>query len=202
MRRSVGAISAVALLATLTGCSVSLDDHPRAIPVEARRPLELPGGNVGDTTNTSRIFLLASTGEGNQPMLRSVPRNVPNNPDDVLAALFAGPAQSEQEQGLTSALPSGLELDSATTSYAGTLSIDVTGQMRDLTEQDEILAIAQIVMTASEFNGVDRVRVRVESVIQPWPDSSGNPVTGALSIYDYADLLGSAQPDYPAVPSN
>jgi spore germination protein GerM len=202
MRRSATLLAAGLIAVVVAGCSVSVDDNPRAIPQEARGNLEAAPANIGNTAETSRIFLLDARQDGDPAVLRSVARAVPSTPQEALEALFAGPTPDELDQGLSTALPSGLRLASAPRSAGETLSIDITSQINDLSGEDRILAIAQIVTTASEFSGVERVRIRVDGVNQAWPDSRGNPVTTTLSIYDYANLLGSAQPSYPAVPSN
>jgi spore germination protein GerM len=197
-----GAIAlAVLCAAWATACSVSVDDNPRDIPQEARRPLEAESASVGAATGSSRIFLIDAADGGEPASLRSVARDAPSTADDALTSLFAGPTQDETELGLSTALPSGLELVSPTRRSGGTLTVDVSSQLLDVATDDAALAVAQIVATASEIDGVDAVRIRVDGVGQSWPDSDGQQVADDLTIYDYADLISSAQPGYPAVPS-
>jgi hypothetical protein len=63
------------------------------------------------------------------------------------------------------------------------------------------LAVAQIVFTATEIDGVRAVRLRVNGQDQRWPKGDGETRDGDLSVYDFPGLVQSAQPPYPAVPS-
>ena len=62
-------------------------------------------------------------------------------------------------------------------------------------------AVAQIVYTVSEIDGVHDVAITVEGAPQRWPTADGSLQSAPLSVYDFPGLVTSAQPEYPAVPS-
>ena len=74
-------------------------------------------------------------------------------------------------------------------------------QILDVSGTDLIDAVAQIVYTVSEIDGVHEVAISVEGAPQRWPTADGSLQSTPLSVYDFPGLVSSAQPDYPAVPS-
>ena len=81
------------------------------------------------------------------------------------------------------------------------VTVDVSSQLLDEPAPQLMLAIAQIVFTESELEGVREVRIRVDGTNRPWPDGQGQLRTSALTVYDYPGLAESTQPDYPPIPS-
>jgi spore germination protein GerM len=81
------------------------------------------------------------------------------------------------------------------------LVVDVTPEITELSGELLVLAVAQIVFTADEIDGVRTVRLRVNGQDQRWPKGDGETRDGPLSVYDFPGLVQSAQPPYPAVPS-
>ena len=78
-------------------------------------------------------------------------------------------------------MPRDLVLRSAR-SGGGVLSVDVSSELLDEPAPKLQLAIAQIVFTASELEGVREVRVTVVGTIRPWPDGEGELRTVALDV--------------------
>ena len=116
--------------------------------------------------------------------------------------MLKGPTPTEQDsEGLRTAIPAGTELRSAQVDGQGTLQVDVSAEL--LTSSGEVLldAVAQIVFTGSELDGVERVRLLVDGEAQDWPTSSGDSTREPLSLYDFPDRIPFSQPDYPAIPS-
>ncbi len=189
-------MAVAALMIATAACSIDADSAPRDVPVEERGVF---GGEAtgGEATGSSRIYLLAQT-EGEQPILRSVQRDVSGGERAVLEALLSGPNEAEQ---LTTALPAELELLSVRP--RGTvLTVDVNDAFTDLTLDGLRLAVAQIVTTATGIDTVERVRLRIDGENQAWPIRDNELVDRALSSYDYPGLVESSQPPYPAIPSS
>jgi spore germination protein GerM len=204
VRRSATTTVVLMVVAAIgvAGCTISADNSPRDISPEAQRPLEPESDTASDAAGSSRVFFVVDPAqEGRRASLSSVARDVPNAPEEALNALLSGPTQAELERGYSDALPSGLDLTAPTRLFGGTLTVDVSEELDELAGEEEIMAVAQIVATVSEVDGVERVRLRTDGTSQPWPDSRGLPVTAPLTVFDYTDLLASAQPPYPAVPS-
>ena len=76
----------------------------------------------------------------------------------------------------------------------------MTAEILDLSGDQFVLAVAQLVVTASELDGVRSVRLRVDGEAQAFPDGAGELQSEPLTVYDFPGLVESAQPSYPAVP--
>lgn len=197
--RRLGAVGVAALL--MAGCGVGNDDSPRDIPVGDQQSL---GGNtdrnVGAASGTARIYLLGATTAGQAITLLPVARDVNETPTAVLEALLAGANAAELGRQFRSAVPVGTELNTASL-RSGVLWVDLSPELLQLSGNDLIDAIAQIVFTASEIDGVQGVWVLVDGQEQQWPDGSGELQPDPLTVFDFPGLVASAQPAYPAIPS-
>jgi hypothetical protein len=82
-----------------------------------------------------------------------------------------------------------------------TLVVDLSPQILELQSTALRLAVAQIVFTAGELEGVRSVRLRVDGQSRAWPAGQGDLQEKALTVYDFPGYAESAQPAYPPVPS-
>jgi hypothetical protein len=126
-RRVLLACSAVAVA---SGCGIEPDAAPRPVPLEQRA---LFGGQAtGDiAAGSSRIYLLAPTGQDEPARLRSVLRDVGDDPEALLTSLFAGPNADEADAQLVSRIPPDLELRSVR-QVGRTLNVDLATGFGDL----------------------------------------------------------------------
>lgn len=185
----------------LTACGITTDTTPRDVPEANQQQLGLNiDASAGATAGSARIYLVAPTASGQSAALQAVARNVRETPAGVLTALFAGVNAAERARQFRSAIPSGLQLVS-TRIVAGTLRLDLTPQILDVSGTDLVDAVAQIVFTVSQLDGVRDVELTVAGQPQRWPTADGSLQSTPLSVYDYPGLVSSAQPGYPAVPS-
>ncbi len=204
MRRP-GSLELVALLllaaGALSACGIGSDDRPRNVALADQRPLRIINErSAGAATGTARIYLLAPEGTGQSQALQSVARDVAENAPEVLGELFAGPNAQETVSQYRTALPAGLQLISATR-RGGVLRVDVSEELGELSGQALVAAVAQIVFTASEIDGVQSVKILIAGVDQQLPAGNGELQSLPLTIYDYPGLVVSSQPAYPAIPS-
>lgn len=191
----------VALVGLLTGCGISADDAPRDIPPAEQRPLAVATDrNAGAARGTARIYLLGPTGNGQAVALQPVARDAVETPTAVLGALLDGANAAEAARQFRSAVPAGTELRSASL-RSGVLWVDLSPQLLQLSGGDLVDALAQIVFTASEIDGVQGVWVLADGREQQWPDGNGELQSDPLTVYDFPGLVASAQPDYPAIPT-
>ena len=194
--RSRHLIGSVIVSALVTACGLSPDAAPRDLPADERAIVPAQPATGGQATGPDRIYLGAP---GEERVLRSVSRDADAD-DDLIEILFAGPNEEEIEQQYTTFLPADLML--LDTRQQGTiLYIDVSQEIRELTGQPLAQALAQIVYTAAELDGVERVQLRVDGVRESWPRPAGDTTSGTLSIYDYPGFVQSSQPAFPALPS-
>ena len=184
-----------AALAVLTSCAIREDAAPREIPIAERGNFgELATGDAAE--DGTRIYLLSPE----QPLLRAVPRSEAATAEDLLTSLLAGANEDENALGLTTAIPTDLEIQQART--VGTrLTIDINDALSELSDLGLRQALAQIVATASEVDQVQQVRLRVGGENQGWPTGDGEVTDRPLTIYDYPEFVESSQPDFPALPS-
>ena len=119
---------------------------------------------------------------------------------DLLTALFAGPNVVELDSQFRTALPAGVQLLS-TTRRGGVLRVDVSKEMGQLSGEVLVAAVAQIVFTASEVDGVESVNILINGADQQWPSGNGELQSAPLTVYDYPGLVQSSQPAYPAIPT-
>jgi spore germination protein GerM len=181
------------------GCSIQPDTAPRVIPPNDRVELNPLLAEGGEAAGTTRLYLVAAS-DGGERELRAVARDVDATPTAALQELLKGPNPPEVDGGLGTELPPGLSLLSAR--QAGSvLQVDVSEEILDLPAPGTILAVAQIVFTASQIDGVEQVRLRVNGNPRAWPDGRGELTTAPLTTYDYPDLVESTQPAYPPIPS-
>ena len=185
----------------LSACGIGADDSPRDIPAQNQLALDGdPDTQAGAATGTARVYLLAPEGSGQAIALASVARDVSETADDVLAALLAGPNSDELARQYRTSLPSELELRS-TSRRGSVLVIDVSDHLLQLSGQALVLAVAQLVFTASELPGVRSVQLLVDGVAQQWPAGNGEARSEPLTVYDYPGMVQSSQPAYPAIPT-
>lgn len=189
----------VVIVAVLCGCSIQPEAAPRDLPADRADVFGDPA--TGDiAAGANRIYLLAPTDPEAPQRLRSVQRDVRTAPFSVLSSLFAGPNASERDIQLDTAIPSDIELNSVRA--VGTiLTVDVTDGFNELTSDGLRLAVAQIVTTATDLDGIESVQLRVDGEPRVWPLGDGELTGRPLTKYDYPGVVESTQPAYPAIPS-
>lgn len=189
----------VAMVALVAACSIQPDTAPRVIPPDDRMVLDPVLAEGGETAGTTRVYLVTER-DGERRHLRAVTRDVAATPSAALEELLKGANPQEIDAGLDSELPPGLDLISARPAGSA-LQVDVTEEILDLPAPAAQLAVAQIVFTASELEGIDEVRLLVNGETRAWPDGTGELTTEPLTVYDYPGLAESTQPAFPPIPS-
>jgi spore germination protein GerM len=185
---------------TTAGCSIQPEAAPNDLPDERADVFGEP--DTGDeAAGTDRIYLLAPTDADSPARLRSVQRNVPTAPASVLASLFSGPNSEERQIQLDTAIPTDADL-LGVRQTGSLLTVDVNDVFDELTPDGLRLAVAQIVATATDIDGVTEVLLRVEGELQVWPLGNGELTDRPLTVFDYPGIVESTQPAFPAVPAS
>jgi hypothetical protein len=188
-------VAAVAALA-VAACGVQPDVAPRDLPEEERTIAIDVGPSGSSAAGANRIYLVAP---GEERLLRSVPRQAETRAE-LIEILFAGPNDDELAAQYSSFIPPTTELISART-QGQVLTINLRGGIAELSGQNLAQAVAQIVYTANELEGVEAVQLRVDDEELAWPKASGETTSDPLRIYDYPNLVVTAQPEFPTLPA-
>lgn len=197
MRQILTSVMCAALF--FAGCAIKVDDAARPVPERERG--QFGAQATGDAAaGSNRIFLLAPAAGDQEARLRSVRRDVPSNAESILRSLIEGPNTAEREAGLASNLPDGLELETARL-RGRILTVSVNDVFRELTSDALRIAVAQLVATANEIDGVESLRLQIGGETQVWPLGDGQNTDRPLTIYDYPGFVESSQPAYPAIPT-
>ena len=174
--------AALAVAAT-SGCAVRaessatrLDDialAPESLPAEARPDDEGP--------STSVFFL-------RDEHLETVERATEPTLAAALEALLRGPRETEATAGLHTAIPAGTSLGSATVA-GGVATIDLSEGLASVVGPEQVLAIAQLVYTATSVEGVHEVVLAIEGQRIDAARGDGSLAAGAVDRADYPGLL-------------
>jgi len=195
MRRS---LTALVLIALATGCTIQPDEAPRPVAAAERGQFGLrPTGD--EAAGSNRIFLLTAATEDQPVRLRSVLRNVQNDPEAILQTLLSGENTEERQAQLSSNLPDELELISAR-ARGPVLTINLSDQFGELSSEALRFAVAQLVATGTAIDNIERIRLQIEGQNQVWPVGNGENTEQLLTIYDYPSFLETSQPPFPATP--
>ncbi len=117
-------IVSVLVAALGSGCSIQPEAAPNDLPAERSNVFGDPA--TGDeAAGTNRVYLLVPADTDQPDRLRSVLRDVPTEPTAVLESLFAGPNTEERDEGLDTAIPADVELQSTPRTVGQVLTIDV-----------------------------------------------------------------------------
>lgn len=192
MSRRTSSVGLWLAVVSLVGCGIQPDAAPRDIPVEDL--VAEQGVSSGTSASgADRIFLVAP---GDDDKLSSVLRNATSR-KNLIEVLLLGPNAEERDAQWVSNIPSGTEVLS-TRSQGNVFTIDLSRDLIGLTGSPLAQAVAQIVYTASELDGVGAVQITVEGESLPFPKGNGDSTAGQLRVYDYPGFVITAQPDYPA----
>lgn len=112
--------------------------------------------------------------------------------DDVLDALLAGPSDVEVASGVRTTLPADASIEIAGVTTDGVATLEIGSLLDGVTGQEQILAFAQLVLTATEAADVDGVIFERAGHHIDAPTVDGTLVSHPLTAGDYASLLVGA----------
>ena len=174
----------VAVCLVVAGCGVPSQSSPHVI-----RDAALPR----DTATTrptiaavvdARVFFVRGT--------RPVPvtrRAAGSGLDDVLDALLAGPTDAEVAGGLRTTLPADASVPVVGVTADGVATLEIGALLDGVTGQEQILAFAQLVLTATDAGQVASVIFERAGHHVEAPTVDGTLVSRPLTSGDYASLL-------------
>ncbi len=175
MKAALWALSALSALAG-AACGIPIDSEPRvleasAIPPEFLEPTTTQLETPSAVSQTFRIYLVNEDG-----MLVARERELsPVALEEPLLALFAGPTDEEAETGLNSALPAETEILNIDSNRDGVLVLNLAeGTLEQIEGELQRSAIAQLVFTVTELEGVDWLWVQIENEPRALPTDEGD----------------------------
>jgi spore germination protein GerM len=181
------AAATVLVVATFTGCGVTPDDGPRAID-----PPRSPFQTIASPSQIARSGAISQTLYlVKDDKLVAVTRHVdaPTSLRDIVAALIAGPTNSEADQGITSALR-GSAIVASVRATGGQATVELAPSVDGAPRTDEILAYGQLVCTLTTLPEVTGVTFTREGKPVGVPRGDGSLSPGPLTTADYAVLIG------------
>jgi spore germination protein GerM len=191
-------------LAALSACGIGTDGSPRDISSERQGALEGDGPSATDDAATSGgglVYLVRESSSGEPTVIRAVHRDVEATAGAILESLLEGPTATEQGARLSTAIPPGTELVGVQFVDPGVLAVDLSEEILSATGDALVDAVAQIVLSMTQVDRVEMVKLLVEGQDQQWPRGDGVVVSSPLTAYDFPGRVATTQPSYPPVPS-
>lgn len=177
----LAAVLVAVLLGALAGCGVRAQDRgePAPLPEALPAPPRPPGSGGGED-----LVVYLVSGASLSPVRRAAPER---RPQDAVDQLLAGPTRSEVVSGLRTALsPQHLSVLTGP-DHGGTVTVTVTRGFTGIGGGNQLLAVAQVVWTVTQFPRVDDVLFVFEGSLVAVPTDEGltdRPVDRA----DYASV--------------
>jgi hypothetical protein len=168
--------------AALTGCAIADQHNPEAIKTSApSTPVSTTLPDEPAQTYTA-IFLVHAD------RLVTVERRTKPDLSTLIAHLLSGPTKDELAHGLTSAIPTGTTLQSASIT-GSTAALAFNNALGAISGQEQLLAFAQIVVTATSLPAVGRVQISIGGQVVNAPLADGTLAQRPVGRDDYAAFL-------------
>jgi spore germination protein GerM len=192
VRRRAGALGALAALGVValaaTGCAIPTQGSPNTLP-PSKVPFDLLDPHPPTTTTTQpkslvpvKVYFLDTTNQLT-PVQRYVDSPAPLS--DVIGAMLAGPSVPESQQGITSAIPSNVDLISATT-QGNVVTVNMNTAFGEITGNNAELAVGQVVATVAAENGWGTgVVFEIDGERTSVPVANGSEVAGPVYILQF-----------------
>ncbi len=178
------ALAVLVAAGSLASCGLASDDTPRALTVSTTTTQP----SASPTSGGTAAVLYYVAGKSLVPLNRNL---ADRRPGTVLNALLEPPGDVETGRGVTTAIPNGTELRGVTAD-GDTIEVDLGSDFENVAGPGRQQAIGQIVMTATEFPEVRRVRFRVDGKpVQVTSLTRGD--TSVVTECDFAELLPTAE---------
>ncbi|WP_436794853.1 GerMN domain-containing protein [Actinospongicola halichondriae] len=191
LRRAPLAVVAVMIV---TACSLGPQEEPRLVDLPARER-ELPVGTEAgpeavDTVEFTATLYLIADNDRLVPVAREVTSD--GSRDGQITAIFRalvdGPSDEEADIGLRSAVPPAtVVLESSATGTSVTL--DLSAAFASIGGKAELLAVGQLVVTATTFPGVQSLNLRLDGTPIDVPLPTGALTDQAVTLRQFSALL-------------
>ena len=184
MRCRTWATAALVLALLSGGCGVRGESSPTRLEEIALPPEPVPAEARPEEEGPS-IVVFFVRGEG----LEAVERATVPSLASAMRGLLEGPRETEAEGGLRSAVPAGTALRSASL-VDGLATVDLSEEFSSVVGPEQVLAVAQVVYTATSTEGVAEVRFAIEGEPIDAARGDGSLSAGPVRRDDYPGLAG------------
>lgn len=165
-------LAAVLASVVVSGCGFPAEDHARPLS-EDDVPVGLrPGMTATSTTavEAERVTIWLVDGERLVDVRHDVA--APATIESVTTELLTGANENEQERGLRSALPDPGVVAGSEVSR-GVATVELTSAFLEISPEDQLLAVGQLVLTLTDLPGVGSVQFTIEGSPAAVPLSTG-----------------------------
>ena len=183
MRRGV-TIPVILALLLAAGCGIPEDAAPTTMPGGIVEPALAPVDRRPASPDVLADVFLVQV----QQLVKAQRSTPGRDLVDVLTLLLKGPTEAEFSAGLRSAISTQTALRSAR-QEGDTAVIDLSGALVEVVGPEQILAVAQLVLTATAIPGIAQVRFLLEGQAVEVPRSDGTLTSETLRATDYASLI-------------
>ena len=179
--RIFGVLVAIVLVA----CGVPAEEEAERLTIELDQPPEIDEPDPEDLAAVS-VYLIRD--DFLVHVTRDLP--VPTTLEKTLESLLAGASQPEERANLRTSIPPGTRLLGLEVE-GDTATLDLSSDFASVGGEEEILAVAQIVLTTTSVDGVSRVEFELEGVPTDVPVAGGALSVEPVSADHYDELVGS-----------
>lgn len=194
-------MAVVGLVVALAACGLEENTNPQVIEA-GEVPSDLLAANPSSSTTLAAsprtasvtVYLVSIIDGATRlvPVPREVDADGAARAGDRLIALLAAPTAAELAAGVITSIPSDtVLLDTDLDESTQELTIELSRSLFDVQGEELRNAFAQLVWTATELDGVRRVRFVVDGEVYRTPDEAGIEQPGAVSRLDYRSLAPS-----------
>lgn len=173
----------VAAAVLVIACGVPLDSAPEMIEVDLgdAPELDLP---VGDDVEAATFYLIE---QGNLvPVTHELP--APVGPESVARFLVEGIDPTDEGAGLRTSIPTGTRVLAADREN-GVVRVSLSRDFAVVGGEEELLAVAQVVLTLTDLEDVDAVTFELEGVATDVPLPNGALSDDPVGGDDYRSLI-------------
>lgn len=178
MRRRI-----LALVIVVSACGIPIDAEPELVDIEE---IPSPAEDTPAPGELAAVSMYLVRNEG----LVHVTRDLPSPPSltSIFDSLLGRVTEPERRANLRTAIPPGTGTISVTED-GPLLRIDLNSEFAAVGGEEEILAVAQIVLTATSIEGIEQVAFQLEGVPTDVPVAEGALSVDPVGAEDYESLI-------------
>jgi spore germination protein GerM len=169
----------------MAGCGIPYDAEPTVTPGGVVAPALAPSEPSGRSAPEAEVPVFLIEAEDVVAVVRTAPVE---ELSAVLPLLLAGPRDAEFAAGIRTAISPQTALRSVRLD-GDTATIDLSASFVEVGGQEQILAVAQVVLTSAAVPGVAQVRFLLDGQAVEIPRADGTLTSDPVRAADYEGLV-------------